>query len=115
VLTPDNEVIVVPNSKVWGNVIRNSSASETRRVDLVFGVARSESIDKAQKVLEETVRSNARVLDEPAPSVSIAELTDSAVRFSVQPWVRREDHGAVQADLIRKVKENLEAAGIAVA
>jgi small conductance mechanosensitive channel len=115
VLTPDNEVIVVPNSKVWGNVIRNSSASETRRVDLVFGIARSESIDKAQKVLEETVRSNARVLDEPAPSVSIAELTDSAVRFSVQPWVRREDHGAVQADLIRKVKENLEAAGIAVA
>jgi len=115
VLTAGNEVIVVPNSTVWGNVIRNSSASETRRVDLAFGVARTESIAKAQAVLEETVRAHPAVLADPAPSVSISELTDAAVRFAVQPWVRREDFGRVEADLIRQVKENLEAANIAVA
>jgi small conductance mechanosensitive channel len=115
VLTPGNEVIIVPNSKVWGNVIRNASASETRRADLVFGVARSESIEKAQKVLEDTVRAHPKVLADPAPGVSLSELTDSAIRFSVQPWMRREDFGAVQADLMRRIKENLDAAGIAVA
>lgn len=115
VVTPANEVIIVPNSKVWGNVIRNSSASETRRADLVFGVARSESIEKAQRVLEDTVRAHPKVLDAPAPAVSLSELTDSAIRFSVQPWTRREDFGSVQADLMRRIKENLEAAGIAVA
>jgi small-conductance mechanosensitive channel len=36
--TPDNQLVLVPNSQAWGKVITNM-ASETRRVDLVFGVS----------------------------------------------------------------------------
>jgi small conductance mechanosensitive channel len=55
VTTPDNQVIVIPNSKVWGDVITNVTASDTRRVDLVFGIGYGDSIEQAQKVLEEVV------------------------------------------------------------
>ena len=56
VTTPDNQVIVIPNSKVWGDVITNVTASDTRRVDLVFGISYGDSIEQAQKVLEEVCR-----------------------------------------------------------
>ncbi|KZY88471.1 hypothetical protein A3742_26235, partial [Oleiphilus sp. HI0071] len=35
VLTFDNQSLVIPNSKIWGDVIRNVTAQTTRRVDLV--------------------------------------------------------------------------------
>jgi len=40
-------VIVIPNSKVWGDVITNVTASDTRRVDLVFGIGYGNSIQQA--------------------------------------------------------------------
>jgi small conductance mechanosensitive channel len=115
VVTPENEVIVVPNSKVWGNVIRNATVTDTRRFDLVFGVARKESIEAAQGVLEATVKAHPLILPAPAPTVRVSELTDGAVKFIVQPWSRSADTGQVQSDLLRQVKENFEAAGIAAA
>ncbi|MGB8329679.1 MAG: mechanosensitive ion channel domain-containing protein, partial [Polyangiales bacterium] len=36
VLTPDNQLLVVPNKQIWGGVIRNVTHQETRRVDLTF-------------------------------------------------------------------------------
>jgi small conductance mechanosensitive channel len=42
VTTPDDQVIVIPNSKVWGDVITNVTASDMRRVDLTFGIGYDE-------------------------------------------------------------------------
>jgi small conductance mechanosensitive channel len=115
VMTPDNQVIVVPNSKVWGNVIKNSTASETRRVDLTFGVSRGEPIAKVQGVLEETVKAHPLVLASPAPTIQVSELTDGAIKFAVQPWAKLGDLGTVQSDLLRQVKEAFERAEITAA
>jgi small conductance mechanosensitive channel len=112
VVTPDNQIVVVPNSSVWGNVITNATASETRRVDLVFGVPIDASVEKTQAVLEETVRANPLVLAEPEPIVRVNELSDSTVKFVVRPWTRSGDYWTVYWDLTRRVKENLQRAGI---
>ena len=48
--TPDNQIIVIPNKNVWGNVITNVTASDTRRVDLVFGISYEDSIPEARRV-----------------------------------------------------------------
>ena len=53
VTTPDNQVIVIPNKNVWGNVITNVTASDTRRVDLVFGISYEDSIPDAMRVINE--------------------------------------------------------------
>ncbi|NIP96803.1 MAG: mechanosensitive ion channel, partial [Akkermansiaceae bacterium] len=47
-LTIDNQRLVVPNSQIWGGVIRNVTAQESRRVDLVFGIGYSDDIPKAE-------------------------------------------------------------------
>ena len=52
---PDNQLVVVPNNSVWGDVITNITGITERRVDLVFGIGYDDDIDKAQKILETIV------------------------------------------------------------
>ncbi len=114
VTTPDNQVIVIPNSKVWGNIITNVTSSPTRRVDLTFGIGYDDSIETAQKVLEDVVSAHPLVMKEPAPVIRVNELADSSVNFVVRPWVRGGDYWTVYWDLTRQVKEAFDAAGVSI-
>ena len=112
--TPDNQIIIVPNKSVWGNVITNVTGSSTRRVDLVFGIGYGDSIEDAQRVMEETVAAHDLVLSDPAPTIRVHELGDNSVNFVCRPWVRTEDYWTVYWDLHRQVKENFDANGISI-
>ena len=112
--TPDNQVIVIPNSKVWGDVITNVTASDTRRVDLVFGIGYGDSIEQATEVLEKVVTEHPLVLEDPAPVIRVSELADSSVNFIVRPWTKTDDYWTVFWDLQRSVKEAFDNSGISI-
>lgn len=114
ITTPDNQVIVIPNSKVWGDIINNVTASDTRRVDLVFGIGYGDSISTAQMVLERVVNEHPMILAEPAPVIRVNELADSSVNFVCRPWVQTSDYWTVYWDLTRLVKEAFDAEGISI-
>ncbi len=114
VVTPDNQVIVIPNKNVWGTVIRNVTASTTRRVDLVFGISYEDSIPDAIRVMEETVKAHPLVLAEPPPMIRVNELADSSVNFVCRPWTRTEDYWTVYWDLMQQVKQAFDAAEISI-
>jgi small conductance mechanosensitive channel len=114
VTTPDNQVIVIPNSKVWGDVITNVTASDTRRIDLVFGIGYNDSIEQAQKVLEEVVAQHPLILKDPPPVIRVSELADSSVNFIVRPWAKTSDYWSVYWDLQRTVKEAFDANDISI-
>lgn len=114
VTTPDNQVIVVPNSSVWGNVITNVTASPTRRVDLTFGIGYDDSIEEAQRVLEEVVAAHPMTLADPAPVIRVNALGASSVDFICRPWVSSADYWTVYWDLTRQVKEAFDRKGITI-
>ncbi len=41
VLTVDNQKLVVPNNKIWGDVIRNVTAQDKRHIDMSFGIGKA--------------------------------------------------------------------------
>jgi len=112
--TGDNQLIIVPNGKVWGDVIQNVTVQEKRRVDLVFGIGYDDDIDKAERILTEIVESHPKVLADPAPSVRLSELADSSVNFVVRPWTRTSDHWDVRCDITRSVKKRFDEEGITI-
>ncbi|MGI9521710.1 MAG: mechanosensitive ion channel family protein [Hyphomicrobiaceae bacterium] len=114
VTTPDNQVIVIPNKNVWGNIITNVTASETRRVDLVFGTSYDDSIPETLQVLEDTVNAHPLVLKDPEPTIRVHELADSSVNFICRPWTQTSDYWTVYWDLMRQVKERFDEAGISI-
>ncbi len=114
VSTPDNQLIVIPNSKVWGNIITNVTASPTRRVDLVFGIGYGDSIPKVQSVLEDVVNNHPLVLSDPEPVIRVHELAKSSVNLIVRPWVNSENYWTVYWDLMQQVKEQFDANNISI-
>ncbi len=103
--TPDNVKTIVPNSQIYGGIIKNITGYDTRRIDLVIGISYSSSIQNASSVVSEVLKQDGRILTDPAPQVAVSELADSSVNLVVRPWVTREDYWPVRLDLTRKIKE----------
>lgn len=110
--TFDNEVLIVPNSKIWMEVIINRTYEKVRRVDMVFGIGYNDSIPEAEKIFAEILAADERVLKTPAPIIKVNTLGESSVDFIVRPWVRTEDYVDVMRDCTREVKMRFDAAGI---
>lgn len=112
--TPDNIKIIIPNGKVFGDTIKNITAHDTRRVDMVFGIGYSSSIEKAQEIIKQAFDSDARVLKEPAYQIAVAELADSSVNLVARPWCNKADYWGVKFDLTRTIKEEFDRSGIEI-
>lgn len=112
--TPDNVKIMVPNGKLFGDIIKNWSAYETRRIDLSIGIGYTSDMQRAQEVMMGLIKEDARVLPDPPPQIAVSELADSSVNFVVRPWVKKEDYWAVRFDLTRKIKEAFDENGIEI-
>ena len=112
--SPDNKKIIIPNAKLTGDNIVNYTAKEQRRVDLVIGVAYDSDLAKTKDVLTKVLTEDARILDDPAPTVGVVDLADSSVNFVVRPWVKTAEYWAVYFDTMQKIKERLDEEGIGI-
>ena len=112
--TFDNKKMVVPNNKIWNDVITNATGVETRRVDMEFGIGYADDIDKAQAILEEIATSHPKVLADPAPTIRVHTLGDSSVNFVCRPWARTEDYWTVYWDVTETVKKRFDAEGVGI-
>lgn len=112
--TPDNVKIVVPNSAVYGSTIKNYAANPTRRNDMVVGVSYDDDLELAVRTIRRALDSDDRVLKDPEPVVAVSELGDSSVNIVVRPWCTKEDYWNLRFDMMRTLKEQLEAAGCSI-
>ena len=112
--TVDNRKVILPNAKLTSDKIINYTANDTRRVDLVIGVSYQADLDKAGEVILDTLRSDERVLTDPAPQVAVSELADSSVNFVVRPWVKTPDYWDVYFGATKAIKQRLDAEGIGI-
>ena len=106
--TPDNARIVVPSGKIFGDIITNYSANETRRVDLVIGIGYSSDIQRALDLLRKLMSEDSRVLADPEPQIAVSEMAESSVNLVARPWVNKDNYWGVRFDLIRKIKESFD-------
>jgi small conductance mechanosensitive channel len=114
ITTFDNQTLVIPNSKIWGDVIKNVTAQATRRVDMEFGISYSDDIEKTERVLREIVESHEKVLAEPEPMIHLHKLGDSSINFVVRPWTATTDYWEVYWYVTREVKMRFDKEGISI-
>ena len=114
ITTFDNQVMIVPNNKLWGDVINNVTAQDTRRVDLVFGIGYADDAAKAQRIMEQVLADHELVLDDPESVVRLHELADSSVNFVCRPWCLTDDYWTVYWDITETVKQRFDAEGVSI-
>ncbi len=110
--TVDNRRVTIPNGKVWGDVINNANAEETRRVDVVFNISHSGDVDLGLSILQDILANEERVLEDPEPAVKVKKLEEFSVQLLCAPWCKTEDYWGLYWDLNRVIKKRFDAEGV---
>ena len=112
--TFDNQQIIIPNGQIWGDQIINHSHHPVRGVDMHFGVAYGEDIDRARAVIDKVLADHPHIRKDPAPFVEVETLNDSSVDFLVRPFCDGAHYFDVRYSLPEQVKKALDASGIEI-
>ncbi|PWA06794.1 mechanosensitive ion channel family protein [Flavobacterium psychrotolerans] len=111
-LTANNQVIFVPNGALSNGNIINYSKQESRKTDLTIGISYDTNLKKAKDLIYEIIAKNPKILQEPKPSVSIKELTDSGIKIAIRVWTKNENFADVCSDLLEDSKTAFDMAQI---
>lgn len=114
ILTIDRKRMIIPNSKIWGDIITNVTAESIRRVDFVFRIGHDDNINTAEEIFQDIVEKHEQVLNEPETVIKLHTLGESSVDFIVRPWVNSQDYWNVYWDITRQVKERFDEEGISI-
>jgi len=113
-ITPQNQLIVIPNGVVSNNSITNFTQLGTRRTSLDIGVAYDADLRHTKDLLMNVIKNNQYALATPAPQVVVTELGESAVNLSVRVSSSTENFWTMNEELIISCKEALDKAGIGI-
>ncbi|MBR3869626.1 MAG: mechanosensitive ion channel family protein [Clostridia bacterium] len=105
IITPDNKIIVIPNSKVSDSALIDYNAFSTRRVDIDITAAYSENSDVVKKALIDAAMENAKVDKTTEPVAVITSFDDSAVAYQLRLWCKTEDYWDVKFEVTERVKK----------
>lgn len=115
VLTPNGELLTVPNENLTSKVItRPYGRSRYRIVDRI-GLAYDGDVDAAMALLREVFADRDDVTEAPSPRVYVEEFGPDAVVVRVHYWIvdpSQEDVFAARSGFARDVKRRFDAAGL---
>ncbi len=112
-LTIDNRTIIIPNGKLFNEVIVNLSKQKQRRLDFEVRLGYNADIDKAKKIILEAIKSTGNIIKDPAVRVGVTGLDVDGLRMTVNVWLIPADYLNTKIELMEKIIRNLGAAGIA--
>ncbi len=107
-VTIDNKVVYIPNSKLINDNIINYNEKEIRRVDMVFGISYNDDMSRAKTIINSILSADSRILKDPPPQVVVAKLDESSVNINVRPWVKTADYWDVHFDLLELIKKKFD-------
>jgi small conductance mechanosensitive channel len=113
----DNVYIFAPNSKIWGNEIRNFSRNMLRRQDIAINISYGDDINKVFQTIHAVLAADERVLktpDDKKPQVMTDNMADYSVTVIARLWCKNSDYWGLRYDLIKEIKETLEREGITI-
>ena len=112
--TFDNQHIIIPNGKIWGEQIINHSHHPVRGVEMKFNVAYGDDSDKARDIIMGVLNAHPHIKSDPAPFVEVETLSDRAVEYVVRPFTDGEHYFDVRYSVPEQIKKALGAAGMTV-
>jgi small conductance mechanosensitive channel len=112
-LTVDNKTIIIPNGKLFNEVIINVSRENMRRLDFEVRLGYAADIDKAKKIIKDAINATENILQDPPPRVGLVGLEIDSLRVTVNVWLEPSNFLIVKIALMETIIKDLGAAGVA--
>ncbi|MEI7464079.1 MAG: mechanosensitive ion channel family protein [Burkholderiales bacterium] len=98
ILTPENVMTLVGNTKVFGDSVQNFSAMPARRVDRTAQLAGSVDPIDAIARLKDAVSKIPNVVTSPAPEVNLLDINLLGTVIAVRPYCHNDHYWQVYFD-----------------
>jgi len=113
-LSPNNQVIYIPNGALANGNIKNFSREPLRKEELIFGVAYGSNLKQVKEAIARVLENDEKVLKDPAPVVRVKTLGESSVDFQVLLWATNENFWQMLSDVKEAVKKEFDKEGIEI-
>jgi len=113
-ITGNNQTIFIPNGILSNGVITNNSMQGNRRADLLFSLSYDTNIKTAKDIVAQVMQNHPKVLKNPAPTVVVRGLTDSAIQLAIRPWAKNADFSDMSSDILEQCKTAFDQANIVI-
>jgi small conductance mechanosensitive channel len=100
---PDLSRVVIPNRKIVGEILHNYG--RIRQIPIEVAVSHQTSLVAALAAINQVLKANPRVLQEPAPFVRVVRVEGPAIVIGVAPWVQVPDYGKAMGELYEAIIE----------
>jgi small conductance mechanosensitive channel len=86
-ITPDNNIVSIPNSNFSKNVHVNHTPLEEKRVDLAITVPYQVKVEGLREKFIDILDKHEWALNDPLPNFNINELADTGIKSTLSFWV----------------------------
>ncbi len=112
ILTADNKTVIIPNGKLFNEVIINITRQGKRRLDVDFKLNYGADIEQVKGILTTAIKKVPNIMGEPAVKIGVLLLESDGMRFTVRVWVDPAYFLATQIALQEEIINDVKAAGI---
>lgn len=108
----DGEQITVPNNRIIGEVIYNSSKNLV--VEQTITISYEDDPEKVVKIILERLKQHSDVVSEPPEQVGIEEFSKFGIELGLRYWIPTEKYFELKYDINKQIYIALQAANITI-
>ena len=112
IVTPNGQVVTIPNSDVAGTAIINYGRDPNRRAALNYEASYDDATEDVLAALRAAAARETRILDDPAPNAFINSYKDSTIEYSILVWCKIADYWDVVHSMNALVREEFQKHGV---
>lgn len=109
--TFQNKTVFIPNGPLLSGNIKNYSKIGNVRADFNFAIRYGSDVEKAKEIALNVLKNSPVVLQNPAPSVYVSELTNSNIQLVALPYSSIENYWDVYWGMREEIVKELGKAG----
>ncbi len=110
----DGTTVFIPNGKISEAVILNYTETPNRRLDVNVAIGYGDDAERAKSLISGILNTHPEVLQDPAPTVRIGKLADSAVEIYVRVWTTHAHYWELYYDLHEQIKAAFDENGVSI-
>ena len=111
-ITADNKTVIIPNGKLFNEVIVNVTREGKRRLDFEIKLGYAVNIDQVKEIINQAIKITPNILNEPATRVGVVALELDGIRFTINVWVEPANFLTFKIALQERIVKDLVTAGV---
>jgi len=111
-ITADNKTVIIPNGKLFNEVIVNVTREGKRRLDFEIKLGYAANVEQVKTIIWNAIKVTPNVLPDPRNRVGVSALEVDGIKFIVNVWVNPADFTISKLALHEKIINDLVSGGI---